>query len=108
LGDDTQPAWENAPDWQRKSAIDGVEFHRNNPGTTPEKSHQRWLEEKYKAGWTYGETKDVDNKKHPCFVPYDELPKEQRAKDYLFTAVVQALTKEESDDVSVDNTISAT
>ena len=25
---------------------------------------------------------------HPCFVPYDQLPKEQQVKDALFVAVV--------------------
>lgn len=27
LGDTSQPAWDDAPDWQRQSAIKGVEFH---------------------------------------------------------------------------------
>jgi hypothetical protein len=35
--------------------------------------------------------KNPDAKEHPCFVPYDELPAEQRTKDYLFQAVVRAL-----------------
>ena len=31
LGDTSQPAWEDAPEWQRKSAMKGVELHlRNN------------------------------------------------------------------------------
>ena len=31
LGDDSQKEWEEAPDWQRQSAIKGVEFIRDNP-----------------------------------------------------------------------------
>ena len=30
-------------------------------------------------------------KEHPCFVPYEELPTEQKAKDFLFRGVVHAL-----------------
>lgn len=44
------------------------------------------------AGWKYGPVKDPERKEHPCFVPYDGLPPEQRAKDYLFRAVVHQLS----------------
>ena len=30
-------------------------------------------------------------KLHPCFIEFDKLPAEQRAKDYLFAAIVEAL-----------------
>jgi hypothetical protein len=29
---------------------------------------------------------------HPCIKPYDDLPVEQKAKDYMFKAVAHALT----------------
>ena len=35
--------------------------------------------------------KDAERKEHPCCVPYDALPVEQKTKDYLFRAVVHAL-----------------
>ncbi|GBR72772.1 hypothetical protein NO1_0254 [Candidatus Termititenax aidoneus] len=38
-----------------------------------------------------GEVKDENLKTHPCFVVYDQLPTKQRAKDQLFTTVVDAL-----------------
>lgn len=41
-------------------------------------------------GWTYGPVKDVEAKKHPNLVPYDELPPDQRAKDILFVNTVRA------------------
>lgn len=91
LGDNSQPAWEDAPDWQRESAIAGVEMHLANPDATPEQSHESWLAQKLAAGWTYGEVKDAEKKQHPCCVPYDELPTEQKAKDHLFRAVVHML-----------------
>ena len=92
LGDDTQPAWQDAPEWQKDSAINGVKFHRLNPLATPENSHENWLKQKESEGWVYGEKKDPEKKEHPCMRPYSELPAEQRAKDYLFRAVVHLLS----------------
>lgn len=90
IGDDSQPPWDQAPDWQRDSAIKGVEAHLASD-LTPQESHEAWLEHKRAEGWTYGEVKNADLKQHPCFVPYAELPIEQRAKDYIFAGVVRAL-----------------
>ena len=92
IGDDSQPAWEAAPNWQRESAINGVRFHLEND-VTPEQSHENWMREKAAAGWTYGPVKDPEKKQHPCMVPYAELPLEQRTKDYLFKAVVDTVKK---------------
>ena len=91
LGDTSQPAWEDAPKWQQQSAIAGVEMHLANPDATPEQSHESWLAQKVAAGWVYGEVKDAEKKEHPCCRPYDELPQEQKAKDYLFRSVVHML-----------------
>lgn len=91
LGDTSQPAWEDAPEWQQQSAIAGVEMHLANPDATPEQSHESWLAQKVAAGWVYGEVKDAEKKEHPCCRPYDELPQEQKAKDYLFRSVVHML-----------------
>ena len=93
IGDMSQPAWEDAPAWQIASVVNGVKLHIKNPNTTPEQSHESWLQEKAADGWAYGETKDLDKKLHPCFVPYNELPESQRTKDHLFSAVVTALSK---------------
>lgn len=87
LGDNSQPDWKDAPDWQKQSAINGVKFHMENPEAKPEDSHKSWLKEKETAGWKYGTVKDAEKKEHPCFVPYNELPVEQQLKDALFIAV---------------------
>ena len=91
LGDFSQPAWEDAPDWQKDSAIAGVEFNLSNPNAPASGSHDSWLAQKQNEGWKYGEVKDPEKKEHPCFVPYEELPKEQQAKDHLFKGIVAAL-----------------
>ena len=62
LGDNSQPAWEEAPEWQRTSAINGVSFQLVNPDSRPSRS-----------------------------VPYAELSEAQKAQDALFVGVVNAL-----------------
>lgn len=89
IGDDSQLSWEDAPQWQKDSAINGVSFHMENE-TTPEQSHENWMKEKLENGWKYGDVKDSEKKEHPCIVPYNQLPVEQRTKDYLFKAVVES------------------
>ena len=84
------PAWDDAPEWQRQSAVDGVAAARE--GISGEDQHEAWCEHKRADGWVYGATKDADARTHPCLVPYSELPVEQRAKDELFVAVVRALS----------------
>ena len=87
IDDNSQLDWKDAPEWQKTSAINGVEFHLESTNTKPEDSHNSWLEEKRLDGWKYGKVKDAEKKEHPCFVPYDQLPKEQKAKDYIFKAI---------------------
>jgi hypothetical protein len=92
LGDASQVPWASAPEWQKSSAVNGVQFHMSNPGATPENSHESWLDQKRAEGWKFGPVKDPDKKEHPCFVPYGELPIEQRAKDYIFRGIIHACT----------------
>src|SRR6185312_3805199 len=88
LGDNSQLPWEEAPDWQKISAMKGVEFHLAalSSGLKPSNSdsHNSWLAEKREQGWKYGPVKNAETKEHPCFLPYEELPEEQRMKDKLF------------------------
>lgn len=97
FNDHSQVAWEDAPQWQRDSAVTGVRLHIENPDAGPEASHESWMYEKITTGWVYGEKKDPTLKTHPCIVPFDQLPVEQQAKDFIFRAVVHALKD------SVDN-----
>jgi len=91
IGDDSQLPWDQAPQWQRDSAVKGVQQIVADPNTGPEASHQSWYDEKEATGWIHGMVKDADAKTHPCMVPYDQLPEEQRAKDTIFGAVVRGV-----------------
>ena len=90
LGDTSQPAWEDAPEWQRASARLGVELHMSGDHG-PEASHESWMKQKLEEGWKYGPVKDPEKKEHPCIVPFSELPREQQAKDHIFRGVVHAV-----------------
>ena len=90
IGDYSQVSWDEAPEWQRTSAINGVAGILNGSITKPEQSHESWLAEKQATGWKYGPVKNAETKEHPCFVPYNELPAEQRVKDAIFFAIVRA------------------
>ena len=88
IGDDSQPAWADAPQWQKDSAFNGVAMHLSSPNATAEQSHENWLEQKRQEGWSYGPEKDPVARRHPCFLPYKELPEAQRIKDHIFRSVV--------------------
>lgn len=90
--DFSQPDWEMAEEWQKVSALNGVNFVLSGQ-CSPEAQHENWCAEKFANGWTYGAKKDPELKTHPCLVPYARLPPEQKAKDYVFGAIVKALTE---------------
>lgn len=90
-GDDTQKDWKDAEQWQRDSAIKGVEFKLANPDAKDDAQHNAWMADKVADGWVYGEIKDAVAKTHPCIVPFGELPEFQQKKDKLFCAIVDAL-----------------
>ena len=43
--------------------------------------HDVWAETRIKQGWTYGEQRNDELKTHPCLVPYEELPEEEKEYD---------------------------
>jgi len=94
IGDTSQRCWDDAEQWQRDSAISGVEFALANPNAPASTQHDAWCAGKLAAGWVYGGVKDTDKKTHPCLVKYEDLPLEQRLKDSLFKGVVAGLSKE--------------
>lgn len=88
IDDYSQPTWVNAPDWQKQSAREGVQYRLDNPDTTPKQMHQNWMDAKRKDGWKFGATKNPDTKTHPCMCKYENLPPNQRFKDSLFSSIV--------------------
>lgn len=93
LGDLTQVPWAEAPDWQKESCKKGV-FALITSDLTPEQQHGLWMNEKLRTGWRFGEAKDAEQKTHPAMLPYDQLPQDQKVKDYLFAAVVNTIKRQ--------------
>ena len=89
-GDMSQKPWNEADQWQRDSAIKGVQFAIDNPNAPASAQHDAWMSDKIADGWIPGPVKDSAKKIHPCLVPYDQLPVSQRVKDYAFKAVVKS------------------
>lgn len=46
-----------------------------------ENVHDEWANTRIKQGWTYGEERNDAEKKHPCLVPYNELPDSEKVYD---------------------------
>lgn len=93
IGDTTQAPWNAADQWQRDSAIAGAKFAISNPTAPASHQHDAWVKDKLDNGWKHGPVKDPAKREHPCIVPYENLPAEQRMKDTLFKAIVNALAK---------------
>lgn len=89
--DHSQKPWDEAGWEMQDSAIKGVEGIL--AGNTPEKSHESWMKHRTEHGWIHGDVKDMEAKRHPCLVPYAQLPPEQQAKDHVFHGTVHLWAK---------------
>lgn len=43
--------------------------------------HETWAANRIKDGWSYGETRNDTLKQHPCLIPFEQLPEEEREYD---------------------------
>ena len=43
--------------------------------------HDIWAIGRFNEGWTYGLERNDAEKKHPCLIPYDQLPEEEKVYD---------------------------
>lgn len=46
-----------------------------------ENVHEVWSQNRIKDGWSYGPERDDVNRKHPCLVPYEQLPESEKEYD---------------------------
>lgn len=57
--------------------------------TSPKELHISWMLSYLDMGWTYGETYDRENRKHPDLVSYARLGQLERDKDAVFVALCE-------------------
>lgn len=93
IGDTSQLHWNTAPEWQRKSALNGARAILDGTITTPSGAHDAWMADKIADGWKFGPEKNETKKTHPCLVPFEQLSAEQQFKDTLFFTVVSAFAE---------------
>lgn len=43
--------------------------------------HDVWAQSRLSQGWRYGEARNDREKTHPCLIPYEELPEEEKEYD---------------------------
>ena len=43
--------------------------------------HEVWAATRIAQGWKYGEQRNDELKTHPCLIPYEELPEEEKVYD---------------------------
>lgn len=88
IGDFSQPEWSEV-DFDSQF-IYLLNVTRNlKKEMTPEEAHNVWMKVRKSEGWVYGPIKDLAAKTHPCMVPWNEVPQEQKIKDFLFLAVLK-------------------
>jgi len=46
-----------------------------------ENNHDVWAVQRISQGWTYGPERNDAEKEHPCLVPYEQLPEEEKEYD---------------------------
>ena len=44
-------------------------------------AHERWALKRIREGWTFAPAGDVENKKSPWLIPYDQLPDSEKESD---------------------------
>lgn len=44
-------------------------------------AHDVWAVQRFEEGWRYGVARDDERQLHPCLVPYEELPDEEKEYD---------------------------
>jgi len=76
---------------QKETLTETAQFIIENPNTTVEELHERWVSSLGARGYVLGPVINDDTKQHPGMLPYDHLPKDSRVATVLFLDTVRAL-----------------
>lgn len=89
LGDKTPLPWDSTPEDIQNTIRRMIAIVVEDPSMDAEKFHRSWMEDKLKAGWTHGFTRDAVRKTHPRLLPFDQLEESERKKDEAFVTLVR-------------------
>ena len=64
-----------------------------------ENAHEVWAVARLAQGWTFGTARDDAAKKHPCLIPYGDLPESEKVHDRNTDAFLAEMTAELVDHV---------
>ena len=57
-----------------------------------EHNHNVWSRGRLQSGWTLGPERDDAKKEHPCLIPYNELPENEKEVDrHTATQILKAI-----------------
>lgn len=84
------PPWSDTSPAERSQAAHMVVTIMRRPNLDSAALHQDYVNDMIAKGWSLGEL-DVEAKRSPLLVPFDQLPVEQQVEDQVFRAVVMAL-----------------
>lgn len=96
IGEPPVPGWDDLPQEERDEVMEGVMYVNEHPLSSPKDMHDNWMAKRVSDEWIYGPKKSRVFKTNPCLLPFDDLPPEQRAKDYVFEAIVKSMTPKEN------------
>lgn len=46
-------------------------------------THENWAKQRISEGWIYGAQRDDVSKAHPCLIPYEDLPEQEKEYDRI-------------------------
>jgi len=85
--------WDSLPQLVKDYVLGEVHYWVKNPSAKASDSHNNWFQLKTEDGWSYGESIDIENKKHPEIIPYEKKPIEQKIANELFMNTVKSLSE---------------
>lgn len=86
-------SWDDLDGSMKEYILTEALYWLNNPSASASDSHNHWLKLKKEEGWSYGEKVDVENKKHPLIVSYEQKPIEEKLANELFMKTVLLLSE---------------
>jgi hypothetical protein len=87
--------WDGAPEWRKNITVGTVVLVRGGY-ISAEQAHEHWAHSMKLMGWTWSHEKNLERKKHPSLVPWDELTPRAQLGQRLLVLITQQVMLTES------------